>query len=98
MQTVRDPHGGKGTPDWRPHIDNLPCRTWHQSGREVTDGDKVVVVQDRRMIVPLGTDVTAADRIAVVTDRLGAEVFTGPMRIESVGQREDHLELLLEAV
>ena len=98
MQTNRDPFGGKGAPDWRSHVDNLPCFIWQTAGREVTDGEKVVTVDDRRMIVPLGTDVVATDRIASVTDRQGTELYAGPMRIESVARRSDHLELLIEAV
>lgn len=97
MQTQRDDFGGRGTPDWRTHITELPCHLWQKSGREVADGQKVVAVDDRRMIVPLGTDVTTKDRIALVTDRLGTELFEGPMRIESVARRADHLELMLEA-
>ncbi|MBS3927090.1 MAG: head-tail adaptor protein [Sphingomonadales bacterium] len=98
MQTNRDPFGGKGTPDWRPHIDDLPCFIWQTSGREATDGEKTVAVNDRRMIVPLDTDVTTLDRIASVTDRQGTELYAGPMRIESVARRSDHMELLIEAV
>lgn len=98
MQTNRDPFGGKGTPDWRTHLQDLPCMIWQTAGREVTDGEKVVTVDDRRMIVPLGSDVTAQDRIASVTDRQGTELYPGPMRIESVARRTDHLELLIEAI
>lgn len=97
MQVKRDDFGGRGTPDWREHLTELPCRIWQTSGREVTDGQKIVAVDDRRMIVPLDTDVTTRDRIATVTDRQGTELYAGPMRIESVARREDHLELMLEA-
>lgn len=98
MQTTRNDWGGKGAPDWREHIKDLPCRIWQTSGMEVTDGDKTVAVDTRRMIVPLGTDVTTLDRISTVTDRLGDELYAGPMRIESLARKADHIELLLEAV
>lgn len=98
MQVLRDDFGGRGTPDWREHLTDVPCRIWQTSGREVTDGNKVVAVDDRRLIVPLGTDVTTKDRIASVTDRLGVELYEGPMRIETIARRSSHLELMLEAV
>lgn len=96
-QAPDDSWGGEPEPDWKPHLQNLPCKTWFKAGREVTD-IKVVAVEDRRMIVPLGTDITELDRVARVTDRRGVRVlFDGPARIESVGARADHLELTLEA-
>lgn len=97
MQSGRDDFGGKGRPDWRAHLTDLPCCVWQTGGREVTDGDKVVTIDDRRMIVPLGTDVTTSDRIGGITDRLGVEIHAGPIRIESVARRRDHIELMLEA-
>jgi head-tail adaptor len=97
------PDGGGGeTLGWNTHIASLPCWTWFDARREgaleETQGDKVTVLEDRRMIVPLGTDITEKDRIAVVKDRRGATLFAGPMRIESVGRRDDHMELYLSEV
>lgn len=93
-----DSWGHSEEPDWDDHLEDVPCRVWFNSEREVTDGQKTAAIEDRRAIMPLGTDVTEGDRIANVTDRLGAELFDGPIRIESVGRRQDHLALMLEAV
>jgi hypothetical protein len=77
---------------------DIPCRLWYSTGREVIDGTKSAPIEDRRMIVPVDTDVNVADRVAKVTNRRGTLLYDGPMRIESVGRRQDHLELMLEAV
>ena len=97
------PDGGGGkTLAWSTHLASLPCWAWFDARREgageLTQGDKITVLEDRKMIVPLGTDVTERDRIAAVKDRRGATLFAGPMRIESVGRRDDHLELFLSEV
>jgi hypothetical protein len=88
----------EGEGDWEELEAAVPCRVWYSSEREVTDGDKTAAIEDRRAIMPLGTDVTEGDRILSVTDRRGNELFAGPIRIESVGRRIDHLALMLEAV
>lgn len=97
-QAPTDSWGDQPEPDWKPHLENLPCKTWFETGREAID-TKVEAIETRRMMVPLGTDVTEADRVAFVTDRRGVRrLFEGPANIESVGARADHLELLLQAV
>ena len=90
--------GHSDDPDWQTHLENVPCRVWFDSEREVTDGSKTTAVEDRRAIMPLGTDVTEGRRLLSVTDRRGTELFAGPIRIESVGRRQDHLALMLEAI
>jgi hypothetical protein len=99
MAVGEDDWGQSGTPDWRIHLHDLPCAAWFEAGREVIDGAKTAVIEDRKVIVPLDTDVTEKDRVARITDRRGKEtIFEGPARIESVGRRRDHLALMLEAV
>ena len=88
----------KPTPDWTTHLAACPCRVWYADGREVADGGKVVSVDQLKMIVPLGTDVTPADRLGDVSDRLGNVLFAGPVRIASVRRRRDHLAVKLEVV
>lgn len=94
-----DAGGNPAEPDWQPHLYDLPCRAWFSAGRELA-GQVNAVIEDRRMIVPREADVTEGDRVAAVTDRRGIPVpeFKGPMRIEAVGGRSDHLALYLEAV
>lgn len=93
-----DGSGNPLPPSWQANLTNLPCRAWTTAGREaVTDTTTVVVVEDVRVIVPLGTDVTEEDRVASVTYR-GGTVWAGPLGIRAVLARKDHLELLLVKV
>lgn len=88
-----DPYGNDPTPAWGAHLTDLPCRFWFEEGKTVIDGDKATELTIRMMIVPAGTDVTEDDRVLNVTDRLGASLADGPMRIDSVGHRQGHLVL-----
>lgn len=97
MAVTDDAWGQPGTPDWQVHLTDVPCRAWADAGREQTDEQRIAVVVDRRVIVPAGTDVTERDRLASVTER-GSEFFDGPMAIEAVLRRRDHLELVVERV
>jgi hypothetical protein len=102
-------HGG--TPDgwgneqpevWSDSIIDQPCYFWFGSneGAAVTvmDGQKAVLVQSIKMVVPLGTNVTEDDRVENVRHRHGAEIMQGPLRIDSVMQRADHVQLALTRV
>lgn len=96
---MTDPGGQPVPPDFQPHLSGLPCRTWFEQREEITqDIRKNIVIEERRMVVPLATDIIEDDRVVQVTDRLGSEIFSGSARIESVGRRQDHLALLLQKV
>lgn len=85
-------------PDWQPHLEGVPCRSWVTAGREiVTDKSTLTVVEDARLIVSLGTDVTEGDRIASVTYR-GGTIQDGPLGIRAVLAHRDHIELVLAKV
>lgn len=94
--------GGGQTLTWATYLSGVRCRAWfdarRESAREAVQGSKLTVLEDRRLIVPAGTDVREGDRIASVTDRLGATLYAGPMAIESVGRRRDHLILYVREV
>lgn len=94
-----DDWGNPAEPDWQDHLTELSCRAWFNAGKELA-GTVNAVVEDRRMIIPVGTDVTEADRVTAVTDRQGNPIpgFEGTHRIEVVGGRRDHLILFLEAI
>lgn len=98
MAAGTDDWGNPLEPVWSTHLTGVPCRTWFTTGREVSGPEKTAVVEDRRLIVPLGTDVTEADRVAQIADRQGTVLHSGPIAIEKVGRREDHLDLMLEGV
>lgn len=83
-----------GEPDWATHLADVPCRVNMAAGRERTDEQSVVVVDDIRLLLPVDTDVTETDRIGDVTER-GTTILRGPTGIRAVLRHRDHLELIL---
>lgn len=71
----------------------VPAWLWSQNEAEIADTVKLAVVEQLRMLVPKGTDVTETDRINGVVDRRGNPVRAGILVIESVVRRKAHLEL-----
>lgn len=86
--------GDPDTPDWQPHLTDLPCRAWSSAGRETVDAKTTVIVEDMRLLCQLGTDITAEDRLGDITSR-GTVIFAGPIGVRAVLARPDHLELVL---
>lgn len=95
---TRDSWGDPTGPAWVEALADVPCRAWTNGGREPIADDRVAVVEDRRISVALGTDITEADRVSAVTDAAGREVFDGPMSVSVVLRHSDHQELLVERV
>lgn len=89
-----DAWGNPGSPVWAEHLADVPCRVIVDAGREPVDSDRTVVVVDMRLLVPLSTDVTEDDRVSEILER-GSAYTDGPLGIEAVLRRRDHLELLL---
>lgn len=94
-QVATDAYGHKAVPSWTSHIASLACRMWFEVERHILDGDKTAALEDRKVIVPKGTDIKPGDRIANVKDRRGNIVFTGPAIIDAVGTRRDHIVVSL---
>ena len=82
---------------WSPWA-TVPCYAWSQSRKELVDGNKTVVIEDLRALVPLATDLTESDRVARIEDRLERILFAGPLRIEAVRRMPRHQELMLEKI
>lgn len=93
-----DPYGNPGAPNWQPHIAALPCYVWFEVERHAIDTTKTAALEDRKAIVPKGTDIKPGDRLFDVRDRLGTVIFTGPAVIDSAGVRKDHIALALKEV
>lgn len=98
-----DSWGNPVAPVFTTHIADVACLAFvrtarSEQGREIIDGDKTVVIEDRRVLVALGTDVTTDDRLGDVTDAAGAVVFAGPLGIEAVDRRVSYLELAVESI
>ena len=96
--SVPDAGGQPGPPDWQPIAEHVPCRPWTSRAEEPADAAKSFVVEQRRVSLALGTDVTERDRIGDITTVQGATFFAGPHNILGVLRYTDHIELELEAV
>lgn len=92
-----DEYGNPSPPAWAALV-TVPAWLWTTVDREVIDNAKTAIVEDTRMIVPKGTDVTAKDRVNGVTDRRGTTIRPGIWIIDSVVGRRDHLELALRGI
>lgn len=92
-----DDYGNPSPAAWAA-LATVPAWIWTTTDREVINGQKTAVVEDTRMIVPKGTDVTAKDRVNGVVDRRGTTIRPGVWLIESVVNRRDHLELALRGI
>lgn len=104
-QLQRD--GATGTNPWGdkniPAFADIPgggvltsCFAWvSKVPGDVSDEDRDLFVEFKRMTVALGTDVKVRDRVLKIEDRRAQTIFAGPLFIESVERRADHLELTL---
>lgn len=90
--------GNPEPPDWQTHIEALPCWLYSSAGREAVEPQRVAVVEDIRLLVPLGSDVTERDRVNGIVDRLGSSILADLMNIRTVLRKRDHLELMLTRV
>jgi hypothetical protein len=87
---------GEGADDWTTLHAALPCWLYTRTEVGTLGSEKTVLVEEVRMLVPSGTDVTELDRVNGVTDRLGRDVRPGIYRIATVVNRRAFLELGLE--
>lgn len=79
-----DSWGGKGEPDFRPHLIGVRCYAHAPTSgsgtaaREPVDERVTATLLDRRVLLPKGTDVTEADQIGDVIDpRIATESGSG---------------------
>jgi hypothetical protein len=96
-EEVDDQYGNPGAAAWVDHLTDLPCRAWDRAARGAVDATTIAVVEDRRMMVPLGTDVLDSDRVGDVTYR-GDLILKGPMLINALLTYPDRLELVLTRI
>ena len=96
-KTTASDGGGGETETWEPHL-TVRCLARDDASREAeqAEGGGTIVVRDRRILVPVTTDVTEEDRIAAVTDKFGDELYAGPMQITAIAERPTHLDLFVE--
>ena len=85
---------------WDDYLE-VPCLgfvlpTPREQGKWAVDTSKTAMLEDRRVLVDLDTDVTFADQLGDVKDSDGQVVFAGPMVIRSMFRRPAYLELAVE--
>ena len=80
-------------------VTTLRCFIWSNTSREIVDGDKTAMVEDVRGLFAMGADLNEGDEIAQVTDRRGAIVVPGRLRVEGpVQSKHTHLEAALRRI
>ena len=95
----KDPWGQPLPPDYQPVGDPQPCFVWSTSTRELVDGNKTAMIEDMRALFALDADIAPADEIAAVTDRRGATMIPGRLKVEGPIQRKHtHLEAALKRI
>lgn len=90
-----DPYGNDDVPSWTDVTANVHCRFWHEGTRTDFSGNDQVEIETRKLVVPVDTVVDEDDRITEVRDRRGRLLAAGPMRIDGIGRRIDHLVLTM---
>lgn len=89
--------GNPSSPDWQPSSTDVPCRGWTSTGEERAEDKAIIDFEQKRLLLPLGTDVTERDRIGDITDR-GDVYMAGPIGIRAVIRRRDFIEVILVSV
>lgn len=96
--TGKDAWGQPVAPTWTT-IGTLRCFAWSNQSRELVDGDKTAMVEDMRMMVALGADITENDELTAITDARGNLLIPGRLRVDGPVQRKHtHLEAALKRV
>lgn len=85
---------GQGSGAWTDHLTAEPCRGWEVSNQLVIAPGEIAPVMQRKLALPLGTDILDTDRVGDVTYR-GAVVMEGPMTIDDMTIFRDRIELTL---
>lgn len=95
-----DPHGNPVTPVFSEIAASpLSCFVWSKTSRELVGDDRTAMIEDMRAMFALGADIAEDDEIASVTDRKGATIVAGRLRVEGPVQRKHtHLEAALKRV
>ena len=76
----------------------LPCYWQVRTERLILDGGKAAAIAMHNMMAPLGSDLQEQDRVTRIYDRRDRTLKSETMRVLTMIQREDHLELALEEV
>ena len=96
--TGNDAWGQPVAPSWSV-LGTIRCFAWSNQSRELVDGDKTAMVEDMRMLVGLGADITENDELSAITDARGNVLIPGRLRVEGPVQRKHtHREVALKRI
>lgn len=93
-----DDWGQPGIPVFASLATDVPCRAWSQRRDERNDEKKFALVETIRCSMPLDQDVTEDDQIAQIADRAGVVIFAGPLRIDTIQYKIQHIEMDLRRI
>jgi len=93
-----DDWGNPNIPSYAAHIASQRCYVWIRTKKDVSDEGKTALVDETRMMIPLGVDVLREDRITAIKDRAGTTLLAGNYQVVSVDRMDTHQELLLEKI
>lgn len=96
---TKDTWGQPAAPVFASIGDPLPCFVWAEKDVEIVDGKKTATIGDFRALFALGADLNESDEIAGVTNRQGAVLIDGRLRVEGkVERKHTHLEANLKRI
>lgn len=97
--TGTDSWGNAPVPNFTVLHNALPCFFSSKNARELVDGSKTAMIEDARIMFALSADVREGDVITTITDRRGALVVSGRLKIEGPVQfKHNHLEAALQRI
>lgn len=70
--------------DWASVVTSVPCLVQINPNRKITDGEKVVVIEDIKAIFQSDANVLTGDRIDQVLDARGETVFSTQMFVDKI--------------
>jgi Phage head-tail joining protein len=91
-------NGGGYSDSWSSSSPNVPCFAWTLGTREVILSGRPGVQNTRVVLMSKSTDIQEGDRLVSVNNRQGVVVFDGPLVVDSVDERPDHLRLLTRRI
>jgi hypothetical protein len=89
--------GGGVTRSFATRLTGVPCWWSPISSSENTVAAQTGVSPTSRVFMPKGTDITEADQVTEIRDRLGVLLIQGPLRVETVIPRRNHLDVYCTA-
>ena len=73
-------------------IGRIPTWVYSKARREITEGDKLTVVEGVKALFSQNADVRQGDEISNIRDRLGQIIMEGRYRIETIQRKRRHQE------